>query len=75
MPDFFLILQTYFLEPTNNYTMNVTKVIPGNNKSAKSLGMIFYLLTKLYVEKRKLDVKIPPIQEWVENWDNLVPPK
>jgi len=60
---------------TNNYTMNVTKVIPGNNKSAKSLGMIFYLLTKLYVEKRKLNVKIPSIQEFVDNWDNLVPPK
>ncbi len=60
---------------TNNYTMNVTKVIPGNNKSAKSLGMIFYLLTKLYVEKRKLDTKVPDIQEFVDNWDNLVPPK
>ncbi|MBU0467219.1 MAG: 30S ribosomal protein S2 [Nanoarchaeota archaeon] len=60
---------------TNNYTMNVDKVIPGNNKSAKSLGMIFYLLTKLYVEKRKLDVKVPPISQWIDNWDNLVPPK
>ncbi|MFH1289991.1 MAG: 30S ribosomal protein S2 [Nanoarchaeota archaeon] len=60
---------------TNNYTMNVTKVIPGNNKSAKSLGFIFYLLAKLYVEKRKLDVKVPHISEWVENWDNLTPPK
>jgi small subunit ribosomal protein S2 len=60
---------------TNNYTMNVTKVIPGNNKSAKSLGMIFYLLTKLYVEKRKLEVKVPPVQDFIENWDNLVPPK
>lgn len=60
---------------TNNYTMKVDKIIPGNNKSAKSLGMIFYLMAKLYVEKRKLDVKIPPISEWIENWDTLVPPK
>jgi len=60
---------------TNNYTMNIDKVIPGNNKSAKSLGFIFYLLATIYVKKRKLDVKIPPISEWVENWDNLVPPK
>src|SRR3989344_1559846 len=54
---------------TNNYTMNVDKVIPGNNKSAKSLGMIFYLLAKLYSEKRKLNLKVPPISEWIENWD------
>jgi len=60
---------------TNNYTMDVTKIIPGNNKSAKSLGMIFYLLTKLYVEKRKLNVQVPSIQEFVEGWDDLVPPK
>jgi len=60
---------------TNNYTMGVDKIIPGNNKSAKSLGFIFYLLAKIYVEKRKLDRKVPPISEWVENWDNLVPPK
>ena len=60
---------------TNNYTMNIDKVIPGNNKSAKSLGFIFYLLAKSYVKARKLDVKVPPISEWVENWDNLTPPK
>jgi len=60
---------------TNNYTMRVDKVIPGNNKSAKSLGMIFYLLAKIYIEKRKLDIKIPPISDWIENWDSLQPPK
>jgi len=60
---------------TNNYTKNITQVIPGNNKSAKSLGMIFYLLAKIYIEKRKLKTKVPPISEWIENWDNLVPPK
>ena len=60
---------------TNNYTMHVDKVIPGNNKSSKSLGFIFYLLAKLYVEKRKIKSEVPPISEWVEGWDNLVPPK
>lgn len=60
---------------TNNYTMGIDKIIPGNNKSAKSLGMILYLLAKQYVEKRKLDIEIPPVSEWIENWDNLVPPK
>lgn len=60
---------------TNNYTMGVDFIIPGNNKSSKSLGMILYLLTKLYVEKRKLKVEIPQISEWIEGWDSLVPPK
>jgi len=60
---------------TNNFTHGVTQIIQGNNKSVKSLGMIFYLLTKLYVEYRKLDVQVPPIQEFVDDWDNLQPPK
>lgn len=60
---------------TNNFTKGIKQVIPSNNKSNKSLGMIFYLITKLYVEARKLDVKIPPIQEFVDDWDTLVPPK
>lgn len=60
---------------TNNYTLGIDKIIPGNNKSAKSLGFIFYLLATVYTKKRKMDVTIPPISEWVENWDTLTPPK
>ncbi len=60
---------------TNNYTPGVTQILPGNNKSAKSLGMIFYLLTKIYTEKRKIKIQLPPISEFIENWENLQPPK
>jgi small subunit ribosomal protein S2 len=60
---------------TNNYTFGIDKILPGNNKSAKSLGFIFYLLATIYIKKRKLDVEMPPISQWVENWDNLIPPK
>ncbi len=59
---------------TNNFTAGIDYVLPGNNKSWKSLGMIFYLLTKLYIEKRKMDIPVPPIQEFVEGWDTLQPP-
>jgi small subunit ribosomal protein S2 len=59
---------------TNNFTDHIKCIIPGNNKSWKSLGMIFYLLTKLYIEKRKLDIPIPAVQEFVEGWDSLQPP-
>jgi small subunit ribosomal protein S2 len=60
---------------TNNYTRNITQVLPGNNKSAKSLGFIFFLLAKLYSEKRKIAIKKPMIQEYVDDWDNLQPPQ
>ncbi len=60
---------------TNNYTFGINQIIPGNNKSAKSLGMILYLLTKLYIEKRKLKIDAPPIQEFIDDWDNLQPAK
>ncbi len=61
---------------TNNFTVGIGKIIPSNNKSAKSLGMVFYLLTKIYVEARKLDKTVPPIQDFIEGWDELVaPPK
>ncbi len=60
---------------TNNFTKGVNQIIPGNNKSAKSLGIIFYILTKLYVEKRGLKVTVPPVQDFIDGWDELVPPK
>jgi len=60
---------------TNNFTAGIGKIIPSNNKSAKSLGMVFYLLTKIYVEAHKLDKTVPPIQDFIESWDELVPPK
>ncbi|MDD5700366.1 MAG: 30S ribosomal protein S2 [Candidatus Nanoarchaeia archaeon] len=60
---------------TNNFTKGVTQIIPGNNKSAKSVGMIMYLMTKLYVEKRKMKVAVPEIKEFIDDWDSLVIPK
>ena len=60
---------------TNNYTQGITKIIPGNNKSAKSIGMILYLMAKLYVESHKLKKEIPAITEWIDDWENLTPPK
>lgn len=60
---------------TNNFIKRITKIIPGNNKSAKSLGLILYLMAKLYVEKRKLNVEMPKINEFVDDWENLQAPK
>jgi small subunit ribosomal protein S2 len=60
---------------TNNFTKGIDQIVPGNNKSAKSLGIILYLLAKSYVEARGLKNKVPPIQEFIEGWDELTPPK
>ncbi len=60
---------------TNNFTAGINHIVPGNNKSAKSLGIILYLLAKLYLESRNMKVEMPAIKEFIDDWDNLVPPK
>jgi small subunit ribosomal protein S2 len=39
---------------TNNQTNNIDLVVPCNNKGKKSLGIIFYILTREYLKKRQL---------------------
>jgi ribosomal protein S2 len=51
------------------------KIVPGNNKSAKSLGMILYLLAKIYVEKQGVTAPEFTISDFVENWDQATIPQ
>lgn len=60
---------------SNNYSFGIKKIVAGNNKSAKSLGMIMYLLAKIYIDKREMKTELPPIEQFVDDWANLVPPK
>ena len=48
---------------TNNFSKGANQVIIGNNKSPKSLGVIFYLLTRGFCKAKKLNVDIPDL-EW-----------
>lgn len=41
---------------TNNQSNNIDLVVPCNNKGKKSLSLVFYLLAKIYAEKRGLPV-------------------
>ena len=50
---------------TNNFSRGSDIIIIGNNKSPKSLGLIFYVLTKGYCEKKGIDANIPKLEEWV----------
>jgi len=52
---------------TNNFSKGADKIIIGNNKSAKSLGLIFYLLARGYCKVRGLNTENIPDLDW---WTN-----
>lgn len=59
---------------TNNFTQGIDQVIPSNNKSSKSIGMILFLLAKYYLEAHKIPGEAK-IQDFIDDWNNLVPPR
>jgi small subunit ribosomal protein S2 len=51
---------------TNNQANNIDLVVPCNNKGKKSLGLFFFILTKLYMEKRGLGEFTSTIEDFTE---------
>ena len=49
---------------TNNFSKGANQIIIGNNKSEKSLGVIFYLLTKGYCKEKGIKTEIPDLEWW-----------
>ncbi|MEJ2267931.1 MAG: hypothetical protein P8X70_02555 [Nanoarchaeota archaeon] len=49
---------------TNNFSKGADKVIIGNNKSPKSLGVIFYLLARGYCKAKGIEADIPDLEVW-----------
>ncbi len=54
---------------TNNFAKGADQIIIGNNKSAKSLGLIFYLLTKEYCKAKGIEADIPDLEWWMSEAD------
>lgn len=55
----------YGLCDTNNYTFDIDFFVPCNNKSGKSLGLIFYILTREYLKARGIEKEIPPMEDFM----------
>ncbi len=52
---------------TNNFSKGADCVVIGNNKSSKSLGVIFYLLTKGFLKAKGKDTsEVPDLDWWVK---------
>ncbi|HIH52564.1 hypothetical protein J4412_02085 [Candidatus Pacearchaeota archaeon] len=53
---------------TNNFSKGSDQLIIGNNKSGKSLGLIFYLLARGYLKAKGKDTSaIPDMEWWIED--------
>ena len=57
--------KVFALCDTNNYAFNIDFFVPCNNKSGKSLGLIFYLITREYLKARGSKEKIK-IEDFVD---------
>ncbi len=49
---------------TNNFSKKTDQIIIGNNKSPKSLGVIYYLLAKGYCKAHGIEADIPDLEVW-----------
>lgn len=56
---------------TNNFSKGADQVIIGNNKSPKSLGVIFYLLARGFMKAKGLDLtKVPDLEWWTGEFED-----
>ena len=56
--------KVFMICDTNNFFKNADQFVLGNNKSQRSLGLIFYLLVQGYCKKRGIKADIPDLEWW-----------
>jgi len=54
---------------TNNFGKGADKIIIGNNKSPKSLGVTFYILARGYCKEKGIEANIPDLDWWTEEFE------
>ncbi|MBT4376184.1 hypothetical protein HOD29_02310 [archaeon] len=52
---------------TNNFSKGANQIIIGNNKSGKSLGVIFYLLARGYCKSKGIEADVPDLDWWIDD--------
>ena len=57
--------KVFMICDTNNFPKGAHQTIIGNNKSAKSLGVMFYLLARGFCEAKKIEINIPELDWWM----------
>ncbi len=61
---------------TNNLARDANFIIPANNKSNKSLGVIFYILAREYMKAKGISKKLPEMEDFIgEKLGELEPKK
>ena len=50
---------------TNNITSYADFIIPANNKSNKSIGLLFWIIAREYCKARGIEVKMPSIEDFI----------
>jgi len=57
---------------TNNFAKGADQIIIGNNKSGKSLGVIFYLLARGFCKAKGIEADIPDLEWWTSEGEEKV---
>ncbi|MEK6925904.1 MAG: hypothetical protein AABW50_01355 [Nanoarchaeota archaeon] len=54
---------------TNNFSKGADQFMIGNNKSAKSIGIIYYLLARGYCKAKGIKAEVPDLEWWTGEKD------
>ena len=50
---------------TNNVPSYIDAIIPSNNKSNKSIGLLFWIIAREYCKARDIECKLPSVEEFI----------